>query len=100
MAMNYCDYYMNTLSVYISTRQVLPFDLWYIDDDRDFYIWYPGVEDKSVYLYLKSNSRKLYPPVECMVEDENNHENLFFFYDSIINESEKIPIGYKFEVNL
>ena len=100
MAMNYCDYYMNTLSVYISTRQILPFDLWYFIDMGQLYIWYPGVEYKTIVLYLKSDSRKLYPPVECMVEDYTPHRNLMFFYDSIITKNRKIPIGYKLEVNL
>ena len=99
MVMNYCDYYMNALSTYISTRAMMPLDLFYSSEERDFYIWYPGVEDKSVILFLLSDSPKVYPPVECFVEDSGPH-NLTFIYNSIITENGKIPIGYKFEVNL
>jgi hypothetical protein len=99
MAMNYCEYYMNTLSIYISTRAMSSLDLVYYPDQREFYIWYPAVEDRSVVLYLKSDSRKVYPPIECLVQDAGP-DNLFFFFDSIITKNGKIPIGYKMEVNL
>ena len=98
--MNYCDYYMKVLSIYISTRMLSPLDLFYSPENRELYMWYPEVEDRAIVLYLHSDSRKLYPPVECVVEDYTPHENLVFFYNSIITENGKIPIGYKFEVNL
>ena len=97
--MNYCDYYMNALSTYISTRAMMPLDLFYSSGDREFYIWYPGVEDKTVVLYLSSDSPKFYPPVECMIED-NGPDNLSFIYSGVITENRKIPIGYIFEVKL
>jgi len=99
MAMNYCDYYMNALSTYISTRALMPLDLVYYSGDREFYIWYPAVDNKTVVLYLHSDSPKVYPPVECLVQD-NGPDNLFFFYNSYIVGGRKIPIGYILEVKL
>jgi len=96
--MNYCDYYMKVLSIYISTRAVLPLDLFF-SNIWDFYMWYPEVDDKAVVLFLQSYSPKAYPPVESRVDD-SDHTNLSFIYNTIIFENGKIPIGYEMEVML
>jgi len=96
--MNYCDYYLKVLSIYISTRAVLPLDLFF-SDIWDFYMWYPGVDDKVVVLYLQSSSWKVYLTVESRVHD-SDHTNLSFVYNTNINENRKIPIGYEMKVML
>ena len=98
MAMNYCDYYMNTLSVYISTKVLSPLDFYY-PSSKSFYIWYPGVENRTVALFLQSNSRKAYPTIESRVY-YSGHTSLSFIFYTVFNENRTVPIGYKFEVNL
>ena len=96
--MNYCDYYMKVLSIYISTRAMSPLDLFF-SGVWDFYIWYPEIDSKAVVLFLQSHSWKAYPPVESRVDD-SGHTNLSFMYNIIINENGRIPIGYEMEVML
>jgi hypothetical protein len=91
--MNYCDYYMKVLSIYISTRSMSPLDLFYSPGDRELYIWYPGADDRSVVLYLYSSSWKAYPPVESIISNEGTH--FTFGYESRIT-----PQGYTTEVKL
>jgi hypothetical protein len=91
--MNYCDYYLKVLSIYISTRAISPLDLVYLPNDRELYIWYPGVDDRSVVLYLHSSSWKWYPPVESIIGNEDTH--FTFGYEGRIT-----PPGYITEVKL
>jgi len=96
--MNYCDYYLKVLSIYISTRAMSPFDLWYsLGDlgDKDFFIWNPGIDDRSVALFMYPRSwNRTQTPVESII----NYKipgNFTFIY-----ESKKTPPIYITEVML
>jgi len=97
MAMNYCDYYLKVLSLYVLTRAMSSFDLFYSPGDREFYIWYPGVDDRNVVLYPQSSSGKIHLPVESVISYKFMKLNLNF---GLIYESKKTPPGYITQVML
>jgi len=91
--MNYCDYYLKVLSIYISTRAMSPLDLFYSPSDKELYIWNPAVDNKGVTLFLYSTSWKAQPPVESIV----NYKLMNFTF---LYESKKTPQGYIAQVML
>jgi len=91
--MNYCDYYMKVLSIYISRGLMSPLDLVYTPKDKEFWIWYTDLDNSSVTLFLHSASWEMYPPVETLV----SYKELLKFALSYGNEDIK---GYLLEVNL
>ena len=95
--MNYCDYYLKVLSIYISTRAMSPLDLFYSPRDRELYIWNPGADDRNVVLYPQSGSWKVHPPVESVISYKFVKLNLNF---GLIYESKKTPQGYITQVML
>jgi len=92
--MNYCDYYLKVLSLYISRSLMSLLDFAYTPGDREFWIWDLEVDNRAVVLYPQSDSLEAYPPVESTVDD-SGHTSLF-----LIHGRKKPPEGYRMTVML
>jgi len=94
--MNYCDYYLKVLSLYILTRAMSPFDLWYSRHSRNLSIWNLEADKRSVVLTSSQYSSfwEAHPPVESLV-DYSGLTDLSFIYDNT-----KTPGKYKMRLML
>ena len=91
MAMNYCDYYLMTLSVYISRSLISPLGVIFIDEDKVLWIWCNDLNGSRISLYLQSDSMKMHPPVETFVSYKEPSRFAFNYYRGT---------GYLLEVKL
>jgi len=92
-AMNYCNYYLKVICLYVSRGLISPLDFVFTSDGKEFWIWYTDLVDSTVSLYLQSASWKMHLPVETLISYNESSK----FALSHGNEDIK---GYLLEVNL